>query len=184
MGLGDELIQLAKGREIDNNELSHLYDLSKLKKQEIPLIQKISYKTKPSPIKGKYYTFQFDKGWGQRTWSPENQWSVRQLHGLYHHYKQEYNMINIGERRYDLKTIADIITGSVGHVGICSGMGWLALACGIKPEIFYTTNSKCSYLDNWKRWWKLNGVQIKYFDEEFKKVPCNIAVDGKKYEKK
>ena len=183
MALGDEIIALSKGRRIGNKELISLYDSIPPRHDGRPIIKQIDYTPKPPPISGKYYTFQFDRGWGQRTWCPETQWSVRQLHGLYHHYKQQYNMVDIGHKKYNLTTTADIIMGSQGHVGICSGMGWFSVACGKKPYIYYATNSNYGYLTNWKRWWEVNGIKIRYFDEEFKCVPCKIAVDGKKYKK-
>ena len=184
MGLGDELIQLAKGRQISNQELVDLFDELPAPHEGIPIIPRMTHQAGPATIKGRYLTFQFDQGWGQTTWCQERLWNVRQHHALFHHYKAKgFKMVDVGHRKFSLREIADLMQNSQGHVGICSGMGWLALACGIIPLIYYVTNARCPYLDNWKRWWAKNGVAVRYFDECFHLVPGGKAVDGMRYER-
>ena len=71
--------------------------------------------------------------------------------------------------------------GAQGHLGVCSGMGWFALACGLKPHIYYTANHQANTMKSWKRWWAANGAKVLYFNEEFTEAPCSVALDGKKY---
>lgn len=182
MTLGDQIVGFALGKEIKHEELRELYSKTPPKLNNQPIIQPLSYRPKSSPISGKYLTYQFDKGFGQRTWCAEHIFSNRQFHALYHLYsKQGFKLIDIGHSRYSLKTTADIISGSLGHFGVCSGMAWFSLACGVMPTIWYNTNSNCGHLSRFKNYWSINKVKIKYFDEEFELIPCNKAVDGKKY---
>lgn len=180
--LGDDIIRLSQGKEIRNGELLALYGTLPERREGPPLIAPIRYRFKPSPLPKPYLTYQFDKSFDQRTWAPEHIFTNRQHHAIYHHYRSlGFHMVDIGHRRYDLETAADIINGSEGHVGVCSGMGWFAIACGKKPVIWYATEVGSPQLRPYIGWWKLNGAGIRYFDQSFEWVDCDVAVDGKRY---
>ena len=171
------------GKKVYNAELKQLYDYDyEFDKKTKPIIQPINYQFKDSPFTGPYITYQFDKSWEQRTWCREHIFTNREIQAIYNHYKsQDYKMIDIGHNHYNLKQTADIINGSHGHIGLCSGMGWFALACGKKPIIWYATDDECKHLKGFKLWWLHNGASIKYFDEEFETIDCKISVDGTKF---
>ena len=171
------------GKEVYCKELKELYNYThKFDNSLKPTIMPIKYKFRPSDIKGDYLTYQFDKSYNQRTWCKEHIFDNRQLQAIYKHYESKgYKMVDIGNNKYTLKQTADIINGSSGHIGLCSGMGWFSLACGKKPIIWYSTNTNCKHLTSFKVWWLFNKATIMYFDENFNLTDCNIAVDGKKY---
>ena len=183
MNLGDQIIAFATGKRVFNKELQKLYNYKyEFDVSSKPTIQPINYTYKPSIFKGKYLTYQFDKSFKQRTWCKEHIFDNRQLQAIYKYYEsQGYKMVDIGNNKYSLTETADIINSSEGHIGLCSGMGWFSLACGKKPVIWYSTNTNCRYLTSFKQWWLHNKASVKYFDENFNKTNCNIAIDGKKY---
>lgn len=180
MTLGDQIFLFKDGRDVTNKELKEMYkgvDMSPSK-----TVKRFSYTPSSSPIEGKYLTYQFDKNYSQRTWCPEHVFTNRQIHSIYHYYKnQGYKMVNIGHSIYSLKTTADIISASQGHVGLCSGMAWFSLACGVIPKIWYSTNTNCTHLIKFKQQWERHKSPIYYFDQEFKLTPSKISVDGKEY---
>lgn len=170
------------GKKIHNDELKELYDYEhEFDKTKKPKIMPINYEFKPSPIEGAYITYQFDKSWEQRTWCKEHIFTNRQLQAIYKYYQSRFKMVDIGHGKYNLKETADIINGSQAHVGLCSGMGWFALACKKETHIWYSTDDNCEVLIGFKNWWLYNRAQIHYFDKEFKLINCDISVDGKKW---
>jgi hypothetical protein len=183
LNLGDQIIAFATGKRVFNKELQQLYNYKyEFDVTTKPTIQPINYKFRESPLKGEYLTYQFDKSFEQKTWCKEHLFDNRQLQAIYKLYESKgYKMVDIGNNKYTLKQTADIINGSKGHIGLCSGMGWFSLACGKKPVIWYSTNTNCKYLVSFKQWWLHNKATVKYFDENFNFIDCNIALDGKKY---
>lgn len=181
--LGDDIIRFSKGEKITNEELLALYNSHPEPTKGPPRIARMTYSFKPSKFKKPYVTYQFEKSFDQRTWYPEHIFTNRQIHAIYHrHRSRGYRMVDIGHRIYDLETAADIIHGSEGHVGVCSGMGWLAVACGKSPEIWYSTRAKTLQVEMYAEWWTLNGARIMYFDRSFQCVDCNVAADGQRYQ--
>ena len=180
--LGDDIIRFSRGEEIKNQELLALFGTRPEKTEGPPRIARINRAFKPTAFAKPYFTYQFDKSFGQRTWYPEHIFTNRQHHAIYHHYRSlGYGMINIGHGIYSLEDAADVISGSEGHVGVCSGMGWFAVACGKPADIWYSTEANTRQVEAYARWWTLNGARILYFDRSFKWVDCDIAADGKKY---
>jgi len=180
--LGDDIIRFSQGEFVRNEELLEMLGPAPTRRQSPPIIHRLAYRFQPSPFSGKYLTYQFDKSFDQRTWYTEHIFTNRQIHAIYHHYRsQGYEMINIGHRIFSLAKAADVINGSQGHVGVCSGMGWFSLACGKKPTIWYATRGGSHQVEQYSKWWQLNGAEVKYFDESFELVDCEVAADGKRY---
>lgn len=180
--LGDDIIRLSQGKEIRNRELLALYDTLPEEAPGPPVIARVSRRFKPSSFAKPYLTYQFEKSFAQRTWLPEHLFTNRQIHAIYHHYRSlGFRMVDIGHRIYDLETAADIIHGSEGHVGVCSGMGWLAIVCGKTPDIWYSAQAGSRQIAQYSGWWTLNGARIHYFDSAFRMVDCDVAADGRRY---
>jgi hypothetical protein len=180
--LGDDIIRFSKGEVIRNEELMALYDYRPEPTTGPPQIAKVSIPFRPSSFKKPYLTYQFEKSYDQRTWYPEHIFTNRQIHAVYHRYRSlGYGMVDIGHRIYNLRTAADIINGSEGHIGVCSGMGWFAVACGKSPDIWYATRAGNRQIEAYAQWWTINGARIHCFDSSFQLVDCDIAADGKKY---
>ena len=154
LNLGDQIINFAIGKEVYSKELKELYNYThKFDNRDKPKIMPIKYNFNTSPYKGKYLTYQFDKSFSQRTWCKEHIFDNRQIQAIYLHYRSEgYDMVDIGHNKYSLKKTADIINGSQGHIGLCSGMGWFSLACGKRPAIWYSTDTQCKNLISFKQW--------------------------------
>jgi len=188
MYLGDDIIKFASTGIISSEDLKELYSTNGFKspsKKIIP-IDKDKFTT-VSPFNFRYITYQFDKGLTQRTWCPEHIFTNRQIYALYHYYKSKYKnieLVDVGHYKYPLKEAANIIFHAEAHVGVCSGMGWLSIACGKTPDIWYATETDCKFIKWAKDRWKDNNVSVHYFDKCFLLKPCNVAYDGLKYEYK
>lgn len=183
MCLGDDIISFAISGVVVNEDLKVLYDNVQFKhpSSKIIPIDKSKFSIN-SPFNFRYITYQFDKALTQKTWCPEHIFTNRQLHALYHYYESKgVKMIDVGHYRYTLKEAANIIFHAESHVGLCSGMGWLSVACGKTPDIWYATETDCKFIKWAKQRWKDNNVTINYFDKCFLYKPCDVAYDGLKY---
>lgn len=185
MCLGDAIIKFAKTGIIDNKDLKDLYNNTQFKSQSNKIIPIDRNKFTPeSPFNFRYITYQFDKALTQKTWCPEHIFTNRQIYALYHYYESRskgIKMIDVGHYKYPLAEAANIIFHAEAHVGLCSGMGWLSVACGKTPDIWYSTESNCKFVQWAKDRWKDNNVTVNYFDKCFFLKPCTIAYDGLKY---
>lgn len=188
MCLGDAIAQFSNVGQVDkcspcNQEtLRYLYgdEIYKSNKKVIPFPDNIF--SDKSPHDFKYITYQFDKALTQKTWCPEHIFTNRQIYAIYHHYaSKKFQMIDIGHYRFSLKECVNLIKHAEMHVGVCSGMGWAALACNKKPDIWYATDAQCKNVAWAKNQWKINEANIFYFDECFDIVPSQVTFDKLDY---
>ena len=122
--------------------------------------------------KGAYATIQFDSSFKEGLDYTDPKWMAQWgycptekiVRGEDILEKYDYiNYIDVGNKNYSLAESAWLMKNAEMHIGICSGMAWLAVVSGQKNiDIWYNYDNPGTILDEWKHRWTTNNANIKY----------------------